>query len=78
MQTVELLTGLVGSRGYRGPGDLIDLPDDEAERFIARGMAKPIDRPIETAALKTIPSGGKYDGRIQDGRGATRGNRAHR
>lgn len=50
------------------PGQNIDLPDEDAKRFLARGMATAVEtRPVETAALPTYDRGRKH-GRNTTGR----------
>lgn len=50
------------------PGEQIELPDNDARRFIASGQAQPVTPQIETAALHTTPPKGKQDGRISSAR----------
>lgn len=49
-------------------GDVADLPDDVATRYIVTNQAEPISPPIETAALQTTPPKGRRDARIQNTR----------
>lgn len=47
---VKLLMGRVGDRFAQSPGQVIDVPEDEARRLIERGIAEPLD--AETATAK--------------------------
>lgn len=47
MKRIKLVCGIVGDNFAYQPGDEIDWDATEADRFIAKGIA----RPIETAAL---------------------------
>lgn len=69
---VTLETQLIWYGREYEPGEQIELPDADAQRFIARGMALPIVSVIETAALHTTPPKGKQDGRILPTGKATR------
>ncbi len=40
---VRLLTGMAWDRRTRRPGEIINLPDDEARRHIAAGQAELVD-----------------------------------
>lgn len=48
MVQVELKTGRAGVRLVQSPGDIIDVPEDEAQRMIAKGHAVLVD---ETAMV---------------------------
>lgn len=65
---VKLKTCLQWYGRLYNDGDEIDLPDNVASRYIATNQAEPIPQPspvVETAALRTQPSRGRKDVRIQ-------------
>lgn len=75
---VKLLTGRVGPAGAADPGDILDIPDHEAETLVARGQAELVERPqVETAALHTVPFKGVRDGGITNTQRNSRGNRGN-
>jgi hypothetical protein len=65
---VELTTSMVSPRGEFHQGDVVELPQDEAQRFIERGMALPVKQERETAAVITQPAKGKQNARISTAR----------
>ena len=65
--TVCLETFVVGPAGEFHAGDYMELPADEAARFIERGMATAVEV-IETAATRTTTAKGRNDARIQTAR----------
>lgn len=50
---VRLLVTRVGPGGGNDPGDVVDLPDAEAERLISSGQAVAVD--VETASTAPGP-----------------------
>ena len=51
---VRLLQGIAGIAFSHSPGDVIDVPDETAKRYIERAIAEPYAAPkIETAAKRT-------------------------
>lgn len=77
---VKTRTDMAGAGGYIPAGSEIDMSDDEAARYIARGFAVAISAPplIETAALRTTPAQGRnYAGPENAGR-TPRSHRDHR
>lgn len=57
---VKLLTGMVrvdsGRQVSFAPGAVIDVPDDEAERLEAAGLALPLPEPLRQAQAKPKPA----------------------
>ena len=59
---IQLETQLIWYGREYEPGETVDLPDDDARRFIERGMALPVaEAPIENAMLNMQ---GTKNGRI--------------
>jgi hypothetical protein len=52
MPKVKLLTSMAGIDFSHNAGDIIDCNDAEAVRFIANGIAEPVEK-RETAVKKT-------------------------
>jgi len=48
---IEMSCGRCGRGGASGPGDIIEVPDDEAERYIAVGSAKRVAADNLTPAI---------------------------
>lgn len=46
MRTVKLLTGRMEMSATYKTGDTIELPDDEAARYIEAGLAEPIETEV--------------------------------
>jgi hypothetical protein len=59
---VTLETQLIWLGREYEPGQQIDLPDEDAKRFLERGMASAVTPPVEVAAI-TYDRGRKH-GRI--------------
>jgi len=53
MKKVKLLTSRSGPDGSFGYGEVIDLPDDEANRMILTHQAEPVAEPKRTATKTT-------------------------
>jgi len=54
MPQVKLLTSMAGINFSHNRGDIIDVNEAEAARFIAAGIAEPLEAPkIEKAVKKT-------------------------
>jgi hypothetical protein len=49
---IELLTGLSGDGWVEIKGTVVERDDEEAERLIKAGLAKPVTRKVETAAKR--------------------------
>jgi hypothetical protein len=62
---VTLETQLIWYGREYAPGDQIELPDSDAQRFLERGMATLATPPVavEVAALPTYDRGRKHNGR---------------
>lgn len=52
MPKVKLLTSMAGINFSHNAGDVIDCNEAEAVRFIAGGIAEPINVPVERAVKK--------------------------
>jgi hypothetical protein len=65
---IELLTGIVGRYGNRGPGDILEMDDADAARMVASGQAVAVvvEREPETAAIFTEPFKGRKHDRVQN------------
>jgi hypothetical protein len=63
---IKLTTGMWWQGVIRYDGDVVEMPDDVAQRYIDTRQAEPLDepQPVETAALRTTPARGKHDGRL--------------
>jgi hypothetical protein len=48
---IELLTSRAAADGAQNRGDVIDLPDGEAQRMIEVGQAKPVRAAVPEKAL---------------------------
>lgn len=49
---IQFSTSIAGAFWTYGPGDVAELPDDEAQRLVAAGYAVPVKAtPIEKAVL---------------------------
>jgi hypothetical protein len=49
---IKLLTGLAGDRFSHAPGEVIELPEEEAQRFIDKELAEPVEASDAAAATK--------------------------
>jgi hypothetical protein len=43
MQKIKLLTGMSGDRFSYAPGDVVEMDDEQAARFVAAGLADKLD-----------------------------------
>jgi hypothetical protein len=52
--TVKLLTSAAGENFSYAPGDEIQLPADEAKRFLDAGLAEPVAKRASAKAEKRV------------------------
>jgi len=56
---VQLQTSIAGRTGYFEHGEIVDLPDDEAQRRVDRGQCVPIEEALESAQKVDAPKSGR-------------------
>lgn len=49
---VKLLVGRAGADFSQSPGEIVDLPTDEAQRYVESGQAELVNKPKRAAAAK--------------------------
>lgn len=56
---------LMGPEAQAGPGEVVELPEEIAEKLVAQGVAVVIEEPVstETAALATAETASKRSGK---------------
>lgn len=53
MAEVKTTTWLIVAGREVPPGEVIDVPDEQAESLVARGKAEPVEAPAKAAAQDT-------------------------
>ena len=50
---VRILTSIASATWSYGPGEIVDMPDEQATTWIKSGLAAPADeKPVETAMVE--------------------------